>query len=191
MKKLVRRPLGVAVATVLIAAAALPLPIYAQSPDNGHVDFGKFTPPDKGGEFVEVNVNSNLIAMVSRLTKHDDPDVAEVLAGLKQVHVNVISLDSKNRDDVIARIKQIRTDLESKSWEKVVTAVSGSDDVAVFVKTRDDKSLDGVAVTVISGDNQAVLVNVVGDIKPEKLALVGEKFDIEPLKKLKLKNKNS
>ena len=37
--------------------------------------------------------------------------------------------------------------------------------------------------------HQAVLVNIVGDIRPEKLAMVGEKFDIGPLKELKLAKK--
>jgi hypothetical protein len=34
---------------------------------------------------------------------------------------------------------------------------------------------------VIEG-NQVVLVNVVGNIQPEKLAVVGERFNLDPLK---------
>jgi hypothetical protein len=37
----------------------------------------------------------------------------------------------------------------------------------------------------MQGDGHAVFVNVVGDIRPEKLAMVGERFNIEPLKHLK------
>jgi hypothetical protein len=56
--------------------------------------------------------------------------------------------------------------------------------VAVFLKTRGDESVEGLAITVIGANNQAVLVNIVGDIRPEKVAMIGERFNIEPLKKV-------
>ena len=46
------------------------------------------------------------------------------------------------------------------------------------------EAVEGLVVTVLEGKRQAVLVNVVGDIRPEKLALIGERFHIEPLKKI-------
>jgi hypothetical protein len=49
---------------------------------------------------------------------------------------------------------------------------------------RGSEAIEGVAVTVLQGNSEAVLVNVVGDIKPEQLATLGERFDIEPLKKI-------
>ena len=39
-------------------------------------------------------------------------------------------------------------------------------------------------MTVMDGTKQAVFVNVVGNIKPEQLALIGDRLNIEPLKKL-------
>jgi len=37
---------------------------------------------------------------------------------------------------------------------------------------------------VIEGAREAVLINIVGNIKPERIALIGERFNIEPLKKI-------
>jgi hypothetical protein len=62
-----------------------------------------------------------------------------------------------------------------------VTAVEKNQDVGIFLKTKDAKTVEGVCVTVLD-HNQVVLVNVVGNIQPEKLAVVGERFDVEPLK---------
>ncbi|MSU35848.1 MAG: hypothetical protein EXS36_12245 [Pedosphaera sp.] len=52
-----------------------------------------------------------------------------------------------------------------------------------FDRTGSDAVL-GVVVTVLGANKQAVFVNIVGDLKPEKLGMIGEKFNIDPLKKL-------
>ena len=46
---------------------------------------------------------------------------------------------------------------------------------------HDATTVEGICVTVVD-KNQVVLVNVVGNIQPDKLAVVGERFDVEPLK---------
>jgi len=58
------------------------------------------------------------------------------------------------------------------------------EDVGVFLKTRGEETIEGLVVTVLDGRKEAVLVNIVGDIKPEKIAVVGEKLNIDPLKKI-------
>jgi hypothetical protein len=173
--------------------AAMQLPVNAD-PSAGYVDFGKLTPPSSGGQFVEVNISSNIISLVARLAKDSDKDVqdiAEVVKGLQHIRVNVIGMDDGNREDLKAKVKTVRDELDKQSWERVVTAQEKDQDVVVQIKTRGDEAIQGVVVTVFDGDKQAVLVNVVGDIQPEKLAALGEKFDIEPLKKLHIAKNHS
>lgn len=146
----------------------------------GFVDFGTLNPTGNQ-QFVEVNVKSNLIAMVAALTKKTEPEVTSVIEGLKQIRVNVLGVSKENREDIQKKIAGIREGLDKGGWERVVTAVEKNQDVSVFLKTKDAKTVEGVCVTVIEG-NQAVLVNVVGNIQPEKLAVVGERFNIDPLK---------
>jgi len=82
------------------------------------------------------------------------------------------------------RIKSLRSGLTTDGWERIVTVQEGDQDVGVFIKTRSAESISGLVVTVLAGNEQAVFVNVVGDINPEKLAELGEHFGIEPLKKI-------
>lgn len=177
MKNFIRHTAALA---VLTAAAALSA--HAGAP--GYVDFGKFSPPASGGEFVEVQINSNLISMAARLVEKNEPDVAELLRNLQLVRVNVIGLDDDNRAEMEKRVKKIRSELDGHGWERVVTAQKKDEDVGVYLKMRGQEAVEGLVVTVLEGNRQAVLINIVGDIKPEKIAVIGERLNIEPLKKI-------
>ena len=57
--------------------------------------------------------------------------------------------------------------------------------MGVYLKTTPNKdTVQGVVVMVMDGKKEAVFINVVGDIKPDQLAMIGEKFHIDPLKKI-------
>jgi hypothetical protein len=122
--------------------------------------------------------------MAARLTAKDEPEVTDLLKGIESVRVNVIGLDDGNRAEIETRIKGIRSQLETKGWERIVTVKEKDQDVGIYVKTRGQEAVAGLVVTVIDGGKQAVLVNIVGDIRPEKLAELGEKLNIDPLKQL-------
>jgi hypothetical protein len=169
---------------VTVAALAVSVATYAGTPPPGYVEFGELPAPGNGGQFVEVNIKSNLIAMVARLVEKEESEAAELLRGLHQVRVNVIGLTDENRADLEKRIKSIRAQLDSQGWERIVTAQQKDEDVGVYLKTRGDQAVEGLVVTVLSGSKEAVLVNIVGNIRPEKVAEVGERLNIEPLKKL-------
>ncbi len=150
----------------------------------GQVDLGTFTPPSGGGEFVEVNIPGGLISLAARFVEKQDPDVAKLLNGLKQVRVNVVGIDDANREEMTKKAQKLRTDLSAQGWERIVTAQKQGQDVSVYLKMDANSAIQGLTVVVMDGSKQAVFANVVGDIKPEQLAMLGEKLDIEPLKKI-------
>ncbi len=172
----------------LIAATAVSVCLTgsprAESLPPGQVDFGDFAPPSKGGQFVEVNIPSSLIAMAARFVEKHEPDVAQVLKGLQLVRVNVVGCDDQNRTELQERAQKVRSELNQKGWERLVMARNQGQDVSVYVKTQDKDTVQGLVVIAVDASNQAVFVNIVGDIKPDKLAMLGDKLNIEPLKKL-------
>lgn len=173
MKKLIR-------SVVAVGAVCLAMASMTRAQEAGFVDFGKLNPTGQN-QFVEVNIKSNLIAMVAALTKKSEPEVTQVIEGLKQIRVNVLGITKENRDEMKQRVSTIRETLDKGGWERVVTAIEKDDDVGVFLKTKDATTVEGICVTVVD-KSQVVLVNIVGNIQPEKLAVVGERFDVEPLK---------
>jgi hypothetical protein len=171
----------------VLGTAFLPLTLAlnssAEALPPGQVDFGTFTAAS-GGEFVEVNVTSSLISLATKFLEKDQPDVAQVLKGLQLVHVNVIGVNDGNRTELETRVQAIRKDLEAKGWERIVKVREKAQDVGVYLKTQNKDTVQGLVVVVIDGDKEAVFVNVVGDIKPEQLSMLGEKLHIDPLKKI-------
>lgn len=175
-----------ALGTVLIALLAFALTVKApaETLPPGQVDFGTFTAPSGGGEFVEVNVTSNLISFAARIIQKEEPDVAELLNGLQQVRVTVVGMDEQNRSDLKERATKLRKDLSTKGWERIVEAQKDEKDVSVYLKNGKNNAVQGLAVVVLDGSRQAVFVNIVGEIRPEQIALIGEKLHIDPLKKI-------
>ena len=176
-------------ATLLAVASALTVsgaesaaPAAELAP--GYVDFGKMVPAAEG-KFVEVNLSEGLLKFAATLASHQEPQAADMLKNLKHVRVNVVELNDANRDATIARVKAVRQQLETQGWSQVVNVREApkGDDVQIFAKTRGAEAIEGLAVTVISGQHEVVLVNIVGDIKPEQIAMLAERLNIEPLKK--------
>jgi Domain of unknown function (DUF4252) len=179
MKRLMPWIIGTA---MLFGAANLTVRAEEMLP--GQVDFGTFSPPKGNGEFVEVNVPTGLITLASRLVEKEDPDVAKLLNGLKMVRVNVIGLDEDNRAEMQKRAQKIRKDLAGKGWERIVTAQQKDQDVSVYLNLTDKGAVQGLAAVVLDGNEHAVFVNVVGEIKPEQLSTLGEKLHLDPLKQI-------
>ena len=177
-----KRCVPLALGTLILSAWAANLAADTLPP--GQVDFGTFTAPSGGVEFVEVNVTSSVIGLAAKFVEKDQPDVAQVLKGLQLVHVNVVGMNDENRSDLAARVEKIRKELEGKGWEKIVVAQQRDQNVGVYLKTRDKDTVQGLVVVAVDGNKQAVFVNVVGDIKPEQLSMLGERLHIDPLKKL-------
>src|SRR5436190_1916895 len=171
---------------MLVAAAILTLAsnclTAADSPELGRVDFGTF-PRAAGREFVEVNLSGTLLSMAAHLAPKDDPDVAKLLSGLQEVRVNVVGLGDENREEVTDRIRKIRTSLTDQGWERVVSAQDKAEDVGIYLKTLGKEAITGLAIVVLDGKKEAVFVNIIGNIKVEQLATLGERLNIDPLKK--------
>lgn len=168
-----------------ILAAGLNLHAFAGT-SPGEVDFGKLGEPDKGGKYIEVNVGRHLISLAARLIEKPQPEAAKLLRSVQLVRVNVVGLGEDNRADTEKRVRNIRSELEKLSWERVVTVQEeNGEDVGIYVKARGDEALEGIVITVLDGrKKEAVCVNIVGDIKPEQIAALGEALNIDPLKKL-------
>jgi hypothetical protein len=171
--------------TCVIAAFSLLLtpPMPAADSPPGLVNFGRFSKPTNGG-LVEINLNADTIAMALQIAGKSRPDVADVLRGLHSVRVHVVGLDAQNRDEVTARIKTLRSELDASGWQPIVSVQEKTEDVGIYLKARGREAVEGIVVTVLDGRKEAVFINVVGDLKIDKLATLGGTLNLDALRKV-------
>jgi hypothetical protein len=181
MKPILRIP------TVLLALSMAAL--SASAADPGYVDIGKFKPVE-GRQFVEVNLHAPLLKFASVFVDNEEPEVAALIRTIKHVRVNVVGYDESTRAETTDRVEGVRRELEAQGWTQMVTVKQAEDaeNVAVFIKMGSDDSVEGLIVTVIdSGKKEVVFVNLVGNIRPEQIATIGKRLNIDPLAKLTMK----
>lgn len=186
MKSSLRSLLAATTVSLALSVAAF----AAVEDEPGYVDIGQLVPSSKG-QFVEVNLSPALMKFAARLAKNHEPDAADIVGDIKRVRVNVVGLDDANRAANIEKIEAARTKLESQGWSKLVTVreANDGDNVAIFAKMKGDDSIEGLVVTVIDRKGEAVFVNIVGTINPDKIAALADKYDLEPLRHVKIKAK--
>lgn len=173
-------------------AAALSVSAFAAvESEPGYVDVGQLVPSAKG-EFVEVNLSPAMLKFAARMAAREEPAAAELLGNLKRVRVNVVSLDDSNRAAAVEQVASIRRKLESAGWSQMVTVREKGERsyVDVYVKQRNEDSIDGLVVTVIDEKGEAVVVNIVGNISADQIAKVADNLNIEPLKHVRVKAKH-
>jgi hypothetical protein len=180
MKSALRSTLLAATCAAGLAFASL----SATAAEPGLVDFGPALSGVPSTTNIEVNLPEPLLAFAATIAKCQDTDAAALIKDLKQVRVHVLGLDDKNRADLTARVQKIRADLADQGWHRTVNVQDNGDDVSVLVKIGRNSAIEGLTVTVIGKDNEAVFVNIVGNIDPTRIAAIGERYGIDHLKKI-------
>lgn len=159
--------------------ALLALPAVAQEDElksfPGYVDFGSLD-SIFGEPTVQIAIGASLLGMVSSLSASQDQDAAELLKRLKGVRVNVYET-SQMADGAVDYVKNISSQLSDLGWESVVTVNSSDEQVRIFMNINEDR-IEGITVMAVE-ENEAVFVNVIGNINPEELGKVMDKFDID------------
>jgi hypothetical protein len=166
---------------ILIACmtALMALPVMAQEDElkafPGYVEFGELTSMF-GEPTVQISVGASLLGLVGSLSASEDPEAAEMFRRLKGVRVNVFETDGMV-DGAVGLVKDVSSKLSSLGWDSVVTVNSKDEQVRIFMMINDNQ-VEGITVMALD-EEEAVFVNVIGNIDPEELSKVMNNFDID------------
>ncbi len=179
-----------AIKIFLLLIMSFSLSVFAQDKEDysnepGYVNFGNLASFMKSDNVTEVNIEGYLMKMVSNLTEKSDPELSQMLSGLKLIKVYSFDANAKNSNQLMSKIDQIDKSLTNKNWDRIVKVRSAKENTNVYIKTTpDQKTIVGLVVTSLEKDGESAFVNIVGNIDMDALGRLGSKFDIPSLENI-------
>ena len=156
----------------------LALPAMAQEDElkdlPGYVDFGDLS-ATYGEPKITINLGGTMLNFVGMMSSSESPETSEMISKLKGIRVQIYSLD-ENVDAARDQFSKTRSGLKSSGWEPIVQVNEDDEQVLVYMKAVDG-NMEGMTVMVVD-EEEAVFVNVIGQLNPAELAQVMDKFDV-------------
>jgi hypothetical protein len=150
----------------------------------GYVEFGDLTPYEDGGEITEVLIEEHLLKMVAKVTSKEEPDLSDVISGIKLIKVHTFEVTEDNYESLRTKITSINESIVDDKWDRIVRTRSSREMINVFIRTSGEELIEGLVVTQVEKDREAVFVNIVGDINLETISRLGDKFGIPGIEDL-------
>ena len=149
----------------------------------GYVDFDALTGFGAAESTVEIYIQDPILSLVANLTRGEDPELSELLSGLKLIRVQTYPLVAAAQSWIDTYIDRTRKGLEEEGWQIVVRAREPDEQVHVYIKSSKDR-IDGLAIVAAEYGEEISFVNIVGDIDLNVISKLGDKFDIPGLDSL-------
>lgn len=172
--------------TVLLFLFALSLTAQQKdfTKEPGYVDFGELAEFETGEAVTEVYIDETLLQMVAKMTKEKEPEMADLLNGLKLVKVNSYEISDENETEILNRMESIAQKLNGTKWQRMVKRKAKDETVYVFVRTGNTEKFTGLVVLAFDKPGEAAFINIVGDIDLASIGKLSNKFDIPALNKM-------
>ncbi len=100
----------------------------------------------------------------------DDPEIRELLNGLDGVRIRIYEING-DAGRVAARIDNMSRHLQDDGWEPVLLIREEDEATHMLLRTVDGQ-ICGMTVLVSDGDSEAVVINLMGEIKPQQFGEV-------------------
>jgi hypothetical protein len=148
----------------------------------GYVDFDALEIFGGDEAKIEVYLRQPMLELVAKFLKNEDPELYDMLMKLCLVRVQVFDVDGDLAGRFESKSSATVKALDKKGWERVVRVREDDESVFVYLKPSEDYEwIQGVVVLALEDYEEAVFVNIVGDIRPEDVHRLGEHFDVEEL----------
>jgi hypothetical protein len=149
----------------------------------GYVDFETLDIFGDQEAKIEVYLKDDMLKLISKFTEDEDEELFSMLSKLRLVRVHVFDVDYDLAEKYADRSSKTVKELDKKGWERIVRVTEDEEMVYVYLKpSQKYEFLEGIVVIVID-DEEAVFVNIVGEIHPNDVNNLGEYLGIEELER--------
>jgi hypothetical protein len=107
----------------------------------------------------------------------DEPEMRELLNSLDGVRIRIYEIDG-DAGRVAGRIEDMSRHLQDDGWEPVMLVREENETTHMLLRTIDGR-ICGMTVLVSDGESEAVVVNLMGDIKPDQFGDVMVALDVD------------
>ena len=107
----------------------------------------------------------------------DEPEVADLLRGLDGVRIRVYEIDG-DAGRVAARMNRMGRHLEADGWEAVALIREKGEETRLLVKITENQ-VRGMTFLSTDGKSEAVVINLMGDIRPDRFSDVMVALDVD------------
>ncbi|MBT8061248.1 MAG: DUF4252 domain-containing protein [Xanthomonadales bacterium] len=164
---------------VTIMCAFLALPAMAQEDAlkglPGFVDFGELN-SIYGEPKVNISIGGALLRFVGAMAQHEEPEAAAIFSKLKGVRVNVYATDG-DASAALDQVASVKSRLSGSNWQPVVQVNEDGEQVQIFMNFEGDV-MNGLTLMAVD-DEEAVFINVIGQLDPEELSQLMDNFDVD------------
>jgi hypothetical protein len=127
---------------------------------------------------VDINLEGTAIQIAVGAMQDQDPRLVDLVSGLTRVRVQVGRAAKLDPSLAIQRINDAKAQLEAKGWNRMVQVEEGSESIYIYSMDSGGGRIAGITALVQEGAEEAVVVNIAGDLDPillgSMLANMGE-----------------
>ncbi len=123
---------------------------------------------------VQIDLNPELMGFFNEAAKGADDEAGAALEGITNVSVRVYEDIGDDIADLVKFVDDTTARLERQGWRAVVRVNEDGERVRIYMKPGSNGLISGLTVMVTdsgSGD-EAVFINVAGDIEPAQLGQI-------------------
>ena len=159
--------------------ALLSLPAIAQEDElkdlPGYVDFGDLSSL-YGEPKVIINLGGTMLNFVSMMSSAESQETADLISKLKGIRVMIYTTD-ENTEAAMNQFATVKGKLKSSGWAPIVQVNEDDEQVLVDMKMKEG-NMEGITVMVVD-EEEAVFINVIGQLNPEELGKVMKTLDVD------------
>jgi len=107
----------------------------------------------------------------------DDPETARMLRGLEGVRIRIYEIDG-DPARVAARMHRMGQHLKQDGWESLALIRDRDEETQLLVRIK-DQQICGMTVLTSDGKSEAVVINLMGEIRPEQFGDVMVALEVD------------
>jgi hypothetical protein len=138
---------------------------------------------------VAIDLDPEMMNFFGAATRGSQPGVVSALAGITNVRVRVYEGigEGGSQAELVKFVDDTSRTLERDGWRSVIRVNEGGERVRIFMKVATGGAnaggIEGLTLMVVDtgGGDEAVFINVAGDIQPEQLGRIAAQVGMDGL----------